>query len=273
MGGICTPGYKSGFYSPRRGGVPKYPSLWRDCVAAYCPALGSTGERLFDQARGGIANYVGPGYSTSWGTGSGKTCLAFNTTFYYDCTPVVFMNGLTISAFVTNTGTGVRREIIAQDLASGSARNFHLRIETTERLSFFIWNSSVTLSNVVGALPIPTGGVSHVVARWDASGSGAVNLFVNGVLDTNSGTLTGGPNATIHHTMRIGARSVSNLFAGNLFEVSVFDSVLSNSQIMQMAKNGPGNMFELNRNYYATIAAGGSFIPNFMHHYRQQGVA
>lgn len=41
--------YKTGIYSPIRGGEAKYPSHWRGCFGAWCPSLGQTGNIIRDQ--------------------------------------------------------------------------------------------------------------------------------------------------------------------------------------------------------------------------------
>lgn len=45
---ITCPQYRTGFYAPKRGGVPLYPELWRGCVGAWAPCLGPTGLTLRD---------------------------------------------------------------------------------------------------------------------------------------------------------------------------------------------------------------------------------
>lgn len=76
-----VPGYKAGFYSPPRGGIPKYPQLWRGCIGAWSPLLGNTGSRLIDQSilkNHGTLNNMD--LNTDWTTSGGKTALYFDGT-------------------------------------------------------------------------------------------------------------------------------------------------------------------------------------------------
>jgi hypothetical protein len=76
MPGIITPSYKSGFYSPKRGGIPMYPELWSGCVGAWAPSLGESGARLFDHsAYGNHGTLTNMDPSTDWVASDGKIAL------------------------------------------------------------------------------------------------------------------------------------------------------------------------------------------------------
>lgn len=67
MSAIISPSYRSGFYSPDRGGVARYPSLWRGCIGAWHAGLGATGLIVRDQSRysrHGILGSMSP--ATDW---------------------------------------------------------------------------------------------------------------------------------------------------------------------------------------------------------------
>ena len=77
--GSNNPSYRSGFYSPRRGGTPKYPSLWDGCVAAWAPSLGATGGRLFDHsAYGNHGTLTDMDAASDWVVSGGKGALDFD---------------------------------------------------------------------------------------------------------------------------------------------------------------------------------------------------
>lgn len=101
--GIITPSYKSGFYSPKRGGVPKYPELWRGCVGAWCPALGNTGSRLFDQSLyGNHGTLTNMDAATDWVVNDGYGTLDFDGS--NDVVTVADSNSLDISTTITMCG-------------------------------------------------------------------------------------------------------------------------------------------------------------------------
>lgn len=79
MTGIICPQYRTGFYAPKRGGVPKYPSLWRNCIGAWSPCLGPTGLVLRDWGvfgKHGTLTNMDSG--SDWVTSRGKYALDFD---------------------------------------------------------------------------------------------------------------------------------------------------------------------------------------------------
>jgi len=79
IGSSNNPSYRSGFYSPRRGGTPKYPSLWDGCVGAWAPSLGATGGRLFDHSLfGNHGTLSDMDLANDWVVSGGKLALDFD---------------------------------------------------------------------------------------------------------------------------------------------------------------------------------------------------
>ena len=74
-----TPSYRSGFYSPRRGGTPKYPSLWDGCVGAWAPSLGATGLTLRGESvYGNHGTLMNMDPASDWVVSGGKGALDFD---------------------------------------------------------------------------------------------------------------------------------------------------------------------------------------------------
>ena len=81
IGGSNNPSYRSGFYSPRRGGTPKYPSLWDGCVGAWAPSLGATGLTLRDESvYGNHGTLTDMDPANDWVVSGGKRSLDFDGT-------------------------------------------------------------------------------------------------------------------------------------------------------------------------------------------------
>lgn len=79
MTGIVCPQYRTGFYAPKRGGIPKYPSLWRGCIGAWAPCLGPTGLALRDWS--GVGNHgtlANMDPATDWVASYGNYALDFD---------------------------------------------------------------------------------------------------------------------------------------------------------------------------------------------------
>jgi len=95
------PSYRSGFYSPRRGGTPKYPSLWDGCVGAWAPSLGSTGLTLRDESvYGNHGTLTNMDSASDWVVSGGKGALDFDGTDDY---VVTSFTSQTLSVFSLST--------------------------------------------------------------------------------------------------------------------------------------------------------------------------
>jgi hypothetical protein len=124
MGGIVTPGFKSGFYSPRRGGVPKYPALWNGCIGAWCPSLGQTGLSLIDSSlkrNHGTLTLMDP--ATDWVASDGKIALdldGVNDTVVIPAIQISNSGPLTMVAWLNRRSSNASNYHIAFTIGDGT---------------------------------------------------------------------------------------------------------------------------------------------------------
>lgn len=277
MGHVAIPSYKSGFYSPKRGGVPKYPELWRGCVGAWCPSLGPTGLRLMDQSLyGNHGTLTNMEPASDWVVSNGVGALEFDgTNEYVDLSYRPLQNvspraagcvSIWFSATAFSRSNGLFGSL---DLGDRLA----LFIDSSNNLIFDYAGSSEGTSRLtVAGLSWSAGELYNIVAT--SGMNSGMRLYRNGVIvGSNAGNST---IASVSPLCYIGTiRTGSWEFQGRVFSCSLWNRALTDSQCVSLYRTGHAGMYQLNRLSRSFLAgsAPSTVIPKFVHHYRQQGVA
>lgn len=235
-----NPSYRSGFYSPRRGGTPKYPSLWDGCVGAWAPSLGATGLTLRDESvYGNHGTLTNMDAASDWVVSGGKGALDFDGS--NDRVPlsknVDACPNVTLSNWVRATSASQFQQMIGHDnTATDPSRIWQWRIDQTSgtvRAIFFTSGNTngqaVSTTNVVGL------GWVHVAATWDGT---TIKVYVNGKeegITSFSGAVTNV--ATVFPTLggSVGAYSGSPSVAGQLDDFRIYNRTLAGTEIRTLA--------------------------------------
>ena len=229
-----NPSYRSGFYSPRRGGTPKYPSLWDGCVGAWAPSLGATGGRLFDHSfLGTHGTLTNMDLASDWIASDGKLALDFDgTNDHINCNGT--FGGLTIEGSKTvslwaKPTTLVNRQNIfhfAVNDSAGANSSWQIERVNTTQVSLTQWGGSQlvfeNMSNNVW---------SHLLFQQTGT---TIRIFVNGI-NTNSGTVGQTGNIT---TCRIGSMNAAYpdpYYSGSIDDVRIYNRALSAKEIRTLA--------------------------------------
>lgn len=228
--------YHSGF-APRDG-TPRYPSLWRGCVGAWCPSLGPTGTVLRDwsgrQNHGALTNFT---LDTAWAQGS----LVFDGTddFVSLGTSAFFSPAnISFSAWVKASGSPVLYDgIIGRSTNTAWQDGWGMFWQSSSEVRFFVGKYDVNYATKTGVSPNQW---SHVCGTWDGS---VVRMFVNGSIGTN-GTQAGSQTGTTQQ-LDIG-RLVTNTynFGGYIDDARIYDRALSQTEISILARR-PRIAYEL----------------------------
>lgn len=225
MTSIVQPSYQSGFYSPKRGGVPAHPELWRGCVGAWCPSLGITGARLFDQnvyANHGTLTNMSP--ADDWVVSGSGLALDFDgTNDYVNCGTNSGKIGIqfTISMWVKPASLGNYRGVVCR---SGSWN------EATTQWAIEFGNGIST-----AAIGMCMGGskqniaVTLVAGQWQFVSVTSTGTEVicrhDDVIVTNTKTF-GAPSYSTE-SLTIGSfTTTQGLYAGQIDDVRVYDRAL-----------------------------------------------
>ena len=124
----------------------------------------------------------------------------------------------TIHGWIRPTAIGAIQTMIAHFEESGNQRSWSFRLEADGTIILYYSTDGTALSSVKSVGTVSAVVFTHVAVTRDAAGT--IRLFINGVLDANTGTETG---AFFNSTapLRIGRQSTtfSGYFAGHIDEL------------------------------------------------------
>ena len=250
MPGVITPSYRGGFYSPARGGIPKYPQLWRGCVGAWNPGLGPTGLTLRDWSRRGnhgtLINMtaasswvVSERHSLQFVSGSNQSVQVPDTGSNLSVPSTSF----SISAWCRPTlaGSNVGREIVAKYYGSSSpyvsyGLQFH-NIAVNSRFSFAIGGTTggdngYNFLEAASASPLNVW--YHVCGTYDGN---TMRIFVDGLLSNSFAIATSVIFTTQPLTIGrwLGNNTSTEQFDGQIDDVRLYSRVLGSAEIRILA--------------------------------------
>ncbi len=214
------------------------PSLPRshNIVGRWVPSAGATGFRLVDRSgRSNHGTLTNMDPASDWVASGGKLALDFDGSDDHVNTGN-WSNSLTrisVSAWVRPT-SGTRQDFVSK---WGSINYQYVLLQgvTASRFQFYI---STTSSNAIGSgdstTVISAGVWYHVVGTYDGS---TVRLFVNGTLE-NSTSHSGNLSASTQNNL-IG-KSGDALFAGQLDDVTIFNTALTANEVREIYRLGRG---------------------------------
>ncbi len=213
------------------------PSLPRshNIVGRWVPSAGATGFRLVDRVRSNHGTLTNMDPASDWVASGGKLALDFDGSDDHVNTGN-WSNSLTrisVSAWVRPT-SGTRQDFVSK---WGSINYQYVLLQgvTASRFQFYI---STTSSNAIGSgdstTVISAGVWYHVVGTYDGS---TVRLFVNGTLE-NSTSHSGNLSASTQNNL-IG-KSGDALFAGQLDDVTIFNTALTANEVREIYRLGRG---------------------------------
>jgi hypothetical protein len=219
-----NPSYRSGFYSPRRGGTPKYPSLWDGCVGAWAPSLGATGLTLRDESvYGNHGTLTNMDAASDWVVSGGKGALDFDGTDDRVTTTLKIgsWNAISYVIWVRPRITGQFQALVTNWNSDG------------EVFELFISNASdfVGSSFPFGVSFAATDNIWQHVALTRGSDT---RLYVNGILQ---GTIANQSPISSIQNLTFGDRPTGGSYPlnGQMDDIRVYDRVLTPSEIRTLA--------------------------------------
>lgn len=255
MSGVACPTYRSGFYSPKRGGIAAFPDMWRGCVGAWAPLLGQTYDRILDQA--GYGNHAGitGTYSASadWSRQDGQSVFrTYNTGPSYVSIPFAnasaFTNAGSFILWLSRWGTTTGNDG-AWVISSNGSSNHYPYSGTIYDGTFCTARQTVGSSLVditSGVIPL------HSVAI--TFGGGVYTFYQNGrPIYTASGLTFDPPESTL----RIGHNG-GDYKSMAVHEARLYNVCLTPAQVRRFTLR-PGQAYEIDyrRRSRMAVAAGG----------------
>ena len=230
-----NPSYRSGFYSPRRGGTPKYPSLWDGCVGAWAPSLGATGLTLRDESvYGNHGTLTNMDAASDWVVSGGKVALDFDgvdDVVVCEAPSKVTTNRLTVSCWVLPSV--LTRGDLVTCWNNGSINSqFNLLYGLTSGKAIFYISDGTGYNSGDSSTAMEVNKWYHIVGTYDGA---SVSVGVNGFIETSAAASVTLPTANLTN-IRFG----NNLqgdgdFTGQLDDIRVYNRVLTPSEIKLLA--------------------------------------
>ena len=244
IGSSNNPSYRSGFYSPRRGGTPKYPSLWDGCVGAWAPSLGQTGLTLRDESvfgNHGTLTDMDP--ATDWVVSGGKGALDFegvDDRVSVGSPPSLSLSdSLTVSCWVYLRALGTNSTFVGNCLNGGNFnQNYFLYVRTTGGIDSWSMQvaSSTSGNRATGSVAVLNQWI-HLLGTYVPTGASnpIIRLYENGQQTAISTT---GENGSViaGQVVSIGSyANAANFTNGQLDDIRVYNRALSPSEIQLLA--------------------------------------
>jgi len=147
------------------------------------------------------------------------------------------VTNISISAWIKTSGGSGYQSIISADNANGSYRRYQLTVNNISGcISFFYWNSSLSLKSINGTIIVDDGQWHHIMVVNDGTN---LKIYVDGVFDSsnaNGGTInTQGTNVITSIGSIYGSYG---FFLGTIDEVAVWTSELSASDVTSIYNGG-----------------------------------
>jgi hypothetical protein len=252
-----NPSYKAGFYSPRRGGTPKYPSLWDGCVGAWAPSLGATGGRLFDHSvyqNHGTLTDMDP--ATDWVASSGKIALDFDGSDRVNTSnkgTVFGDNARSVSAWLRATGTGT---VLAYG-TDASYQRFAVGLATTSAFGNTLGSAWFEVNGAVrsGGPDLRSNTWRHVV--WVYPKGVAINtafVYIDGIrFSATEGLGSSALNTVAFADIAFGVQPTNNgdWFTGQLDDIRFYDRALTTNEVKTLStRRGVAYELSTKRNFY-----------------------
>ena len=236
-----------------------------DGLVGYWSAwLGSSGYRLLDRARSNHGTLTNMDAGTDWvgATVQGRSGFALDFDGSNDYVsfgnPSVVTSGmpLFVSAWF-RTSVNANQSILAKSVAAAAAHRFWFTTET----------GSVTVNGTSGASGVAaTFSTNYTDGNWHCLAAlyqGTVmSLFYDGALRSSATITQLEPSS---HTLIFGkyndasggATGTIAQFNGQIAEVAMFNSVLTNSDVLELFRLGPGWYQPYQRKQYAFVGGAG----------------
>ncbi len=231
-----NPSYRSGFYSPKRGGTPKYPSLWDGCVGAWAPSLGQSGlTSIFDQSlyqNHGITSLA----SSDWVVSGGATALNLNGTGTTITNALRTISGnLTLSFWFYNTGNFTAYATPFDSGVSHSTRACSVFFGPNNNSVYCAFGEPVGGSAVGSGMNMQLNTWTHLAVT--VSGTTAT-IYKNGVSFGSASSNVVGSTWTNNRSISIGTNPSGGgaSFQGNVDDFRLYNRVLSVREIQLFAR-------------------------------------
>jgi uncharacterized membrane protein len=152
----------------------------------------------------------------------------------------------TLEAWINSSNPASQQGILEKYSTALNEGNYAFRLSGGKLYLYVCANGNSCSAPVASASTIAAGTWYHVAATFDRASTTA-RIYINGVLDASSTTLTVLPTGSPDVTLKVGARGddASFAFQGNVAEVAVYSRVLDASRVLAHYQAGVPADFSL----------------------------
>ena len=192
---------------------------------------------------------------------------------YIDCTDISYFSGadrFTLSTWfkvTDNPSTNTNRDIISKGSTTSGTTSFFIRKGKNTNLNKISVSFNEGTINVPGTTQLQNDVWYHltvVYKGYESNNADRAKIYINGVDDTGSYTNTV-PTTLVSSTqpLRIGRWASGTDFFGKIDETAIWQSVLTDAQILQVYNNGkPSDITSLSPNYWWRLGENAYFDNN-----------
>ncbi len=150
------------------------------------------------------------------------------------------LDSFSISCWFKRTTSGVSEFLVDKSESSGNYRGYSILIPSTDdKIYFTLRHTLPNFIQVKSNTAITDTDWHNLVITYSGSSLiSGVNIYIDNVNDTGTGTGTLGGNTITAQPFQIGARNGANNFSGKIDEVSIFNSELSQSDVTSIYGGG-----------------------------------
>ena len=153
------------------------------------------------------------------------------------------LDSFSISCWFKRTTSGVSEFLVDKSQGSGDYRGYSILIPSTDNKIYFTLRHTLpNFIQVKSNTAITDNDWHNLVITYSGSSLiSGINIYIDNVNDTGTGTGTLSGNTITAQPFQIGARNGANNFLGMIDEVSVFNSQLLPSDITTIYNSGVPN--------------------------------
>jgi hypothetical protein len=212
-----------------------------DNPAAYYQLAETTGSAFADSSVNGYPGTWNGSYSLAqpgplMGAADQSVRLSLSGGGYGTVPPQASLDSTTawtLEAWINSSNPAAQQGILEKYSTALNEGNYAFRLNGGKLYLFVCANGNSCSSPVASASSIAAGTWYHVAATFDRTSTTA-RIYINGVLDAWSTSLTVLPTGTPDVTLKVGARGDDATFAfqGNIAEPAVYSRALDSSRIL-----------------------------------------
>lgn len=168
-------------------------------------------------------------------------------TMNYSALNTAYNQPFSVCAWVKLTTTNVNNKYIVHQNGAVGAFVWVLTIDNVNRAGFYVGKNGTSVVEAVKLGAIPTATWTHICGTFSGTtDTNGIKVYKDGVIGDYLETYVGGIASTPNTGLTINRNTASEYFPGKIDETSVWDKVLTQSEITDLYNAGVGITYPFN---------------------------